>query len=154
MRRQRSKIIWMALGAVALAGLFAVLVGVTASRSSPPELPAWVSDAAIHVAKSLDGGVMPSSGEYALTNADAAAPAVGLTSGDAAEAQRQVYLVVLHGNFVDNNGWEPLGSLSPAKGDTLVLRFDIATEKATDEGIGPGPVDTSAVGPLTPMPLN
>jgi hypothetical protein len=145
----------MVLGAVALAGLSALFVGVTASHSSSPGLPAWVSDSAIHMAMSKDGGAMPSSAEWALTNAHATARAVGLTSGNATEADRQqVYIVVVHGNFVDNSWEPPWSNPRVPQGDTLVLVYDVALQRVTDESLGSGPVDTSAVGLLTPMPLN
>jgi len=100
-----------------------------ASTGGPP--PSWLVDKAFQVAYA-NGDVVPDRAEWALTDANTIAPAVGLQSGD---PNVQEYVVVLHGHFT---AWEAptLPGTSAPTGTTLVQAFDATSEDPTDFGVG------------------
>ncbi len=90
----------------------------------------------------MAGDTNPTMVEWALTDAVAAAPVVGTTGGDPAQ---QEYLVIMTGQFVDKNGFEPPGQPDPS-GSVLVITLDKDTQLVNDYGIMSTLPDTSSVG--------
>jgi hypothetical protein len=111
-------------------------------------LPAWAHDVVMAVAKGL--GEPKPTGQWAVTSPHAAAQAVeGFVSFTKSvwETHTPVYVIVLHGSFVDANPFGPHG-VAPIKGTTMVLVLDPATQGVATSVLGPHPPDVSGVGQM------
>ena len=92
--------------------------------------PGWLLDQARRMAR-LSGDPRPTSAQWVLTDAETAAPAVGLTPDQATEAPE--YLVVLQGNFTVH-GKLPAGQEEPT-GHTLAFTVDPDDRQVLDIGV-------------------
>src|SRR5207244_10169101 len=91
----------------------------------------------------LNGDPHPEAAWWAPTNADMAAPAVGLTHGN---SETKVYLIELEGHFKGHGGASPSGSASRGsvlaftvdqRGDRLVKRWGISDTLVHLSGLQP-----------------
>jgi hypothetical protein len=119
---------------------FAIDVRSSDSATTPPE---WLVQEARDMAVA-NQDPSPTSAQWVLTNAQAAAPAVGLTSDQATEDA--VYLVVLEGEFT-GLAKGPSGA-DPPVGTTLVFTLDPATQQVLDWGITSDEIDVSGLVPF------
>ncbi|MGZ4125516.1 MAG: hypothetical protein ACXVQU_08185 [Actinomycetota bacterium] len=138
----------LAIAAAALAVFVAAFAFVTTSfgqRSSPRATPTgfrstsvpgshmaptWLSDEAATMA-AANGDASPSSAQWVLTDADTAAPAVGLENGDPG---LEVYLVVMRGDFIAYQAKAPAGASLP-RGTVMTFTADASSRTITDWGV-------------------
>jgi hypothetical protein len=136
---------------LAAAGVLALTL-THAMAKSDAAIPAWLSaQAAWEVQHNTDSSssapqVQPS-GQWALVSQDAASKVMGYPPPSSPSAT--VYLVVLHGSFVANNGLAPNANAAQFHGDTIVFTMDPASHLVDDWQITPSPVDVSSVSGLS-----
>jgi hypothetical protein len=103
------------------------------STMRPPaasSAPGWLVTKAFDMAKG-NGDAHPTSAQWVLTDADTAAPAVGLASGD---PDVREYLVVMQGDFVARYASVPAGQPLP-RGSVLTFTADPETREIRDLGV-------------------
>lgn len=74
--------------------------------------------------------------------------AVLASSGDSVSDNREVFLIVAKGNFVDDNAPRPPGAPAPS-GSVLTLTVDAQSGELTDFGIQQSVPDLASLGPVT-----
>jgi hypothetical protein len=115
--------------------------------------PTWLSAEAATMAAD-NGDATPSSAQWVLTDADTAAPAVGLESG---APGLEVYLVVMRGDFLAYQAKVPAGASLPT-GTVMTFMADVSSRKVTDWGVSnvvpeiPGLQPLALEQPPTPDP--
>jgi hypothetical protein len=123
---------------------------------SPPAnhvAPTWLAAEAATMA-AANGDAIPSSAQWVLTDADTAAPAVGLESG---APGLEVYLVVMRGDFLAYQAKVPAGASLP-RGTVMTFIADASSRKITDWGVSnvvpeiPGLQPLALEQPPTPEP--
>jgi hypothetical protein len=119
-----------------------------ATANSVP--PAWLITQAKKIAAENEDS-SPTSAAYSLTIMRDAASAVGESADTVENPTLQVYLVVLTGNFTDENTFSP-GGPAP-QGTTIVYTVDADSHLIHDFGLVNGPVDTTPVGQMTAFSL-
>ena len=138
------------------AGIFAALVFIAAAAfawnmfmtgsqpASRPDVrpPSWLLELA-RSAASTSADPTSVSAEWVLTDARAAAPAVGLQDGD---PQAMRYVLVLQGSF---NIGERAPGTAPITGSVVVISYDADTHVVTDWGVDDRPVDLPGLQPFS-----
>jgi hypothetical protein len=125
--------------------------GSTASGTHPTSAPGtdvaptWLSDEAAAMA-AANGDARPSAAQWVLTDANTAAPAVGLESGD---PSLSVYLVVMRGDFIAYQAKTPAGASLP-QGTVMTFTADAESRSITDWGVSDVVPDVPGLLPLTP----
>ena len=122
-----------------------------AAPSHSPSAPSWLQNLAAHVARD-NGDASPTSAQWALTSERAAAPLVGLTAATAPDDAPE-YVVVMIGQFVNNNAFMPTGA-SPPRGTCVSFTVDPSSHMIRDFGIAPHPLDTSTLGQMHSLKLD
>ncbi len=137
------------LGVVVIALAATVGFVATAHSNSKPmaDAPAWlVAQAQRMAANNRDPA--PTAAAYCLTTRRKVFDAMGEPGQPATVTDVPVYLVVLTGHFAAQNASYPPGASAPL-GTTLTYSVDAGSHSILDFGVGNGPIDTKAVGPMT-----
>ncbi len=148
-RIMRRRVLIITVAAAAALGLGVYLAQAASSHS--PGAPTWLQSLAAQEAFN-NGDASPTSAQWVLTTERAAAPLIGLTSATAPDNAPE-YVVVMIGQFVDNNAFMPSGASAP-RGTCIAFTVDPSSHVIRDFGIAPRPLDTSSVGQMRPLTLN
>lgn len=108
--------------------------------------PAYVENIANSMAQSM-GDASPTSAQYVLTTRQTAEQ---MATGSTVDSNQQVYLVVLHGTFVDKYARIPEGTAAPT-GSEIEFTIDPSTQQVLDFSISSQKLDLSQLG--TPQML-
>ena len=117
--------------------------GSNTTPSASSAAPEWLVAKAFDMARA-NGDPHPTSAQWVLTDADTAAPAVGLASGD---PDVREFLVVMQGHFVARDPSVPAGQPLP-RGSVLTFTAEPRTRQIRDWGVSNVVPDVPGLQPL------
>jgi hypothetical protein len=130
----------------------ATIIGVAAQGGQKVVAPPDATEIALLRSRALafaaqDGEPKPVGGTIVPTTR---ARINALNAGTEVNTDQDVYVVTLHGHFVDTYASVPRGRAEPS-GQLLILVYDAKTNELTDYMLGDYPIDATPLG--TPVPL-
>ncbi len=109
-------------------------------------VPAFVLATAKRLATTM-GDASPTAANYVVTTRQAANQLIGAH----VKSNPPVFLVVLHGHFIDRNAYGPPGSSDPT-GSMLVFTIDTVTHQVLDLGVTNYQPQLGKLSPVHPLP--